>query len=305
MSVQRCENRLIPSRRQARDTTTIWEVPVDIFGEGRLSYVLQFEHLEKRLEGMPGATDENIAALFGLDVEAYRSIRGRYASRARQAAQELIAEPAFAALVDRLPFRAGDVVVGLGDSITDDDQSWLEIMRALLESRRGEDSIRVVNAGVSGDTTAQMIARFLDVIVEDPDWIICMPGTNDARLHGAFPTKVLVSIEETARNLDMLRHMAATQTQARWIWMTPVTVIEAQIADHWMLSGFELGWRNSDLLAVGDVIDRRPEPVVDLRKAFGRPPDAKFLLPDGLHPSLQGQVAIVRALVRRLAEESR
>jgi acyl-CoA thioesterase-1 len=278
---------------------------VRIFEGRRLSYVLQFEHLEKRLEGMPGATDEHIAALFGLDVDAYQSIRGRYATRARQVAQELIAEPAFAALVDRLPFAPGDIVVGLGDSITDDDQSWLEIMRALIESRRAEDRIRIVNAGVSGDTTAHMIARFLDVIVEKPDWVICMAGTNDARLHGDFPTKVLVSLEETERNLDMLRHMAATQTQARWVWMTPTTVIEAQIADHWMLSGFELAWRNSDLLAIGDVICRRAEPVVDLRKAFGEPPGPRFLLPDGLHPSLEGQIVIVRALVERLAEERR
>jgi acyl-CoA thioesterase-1 len=276
---------------------------MDVFQPRYLSYVLQFEHLEKRLEGMPGATDERIAALFGLDVESYRSIRDRYAARARQAAWELLAEPAFAALVDRLPFRAGDVIVGLGDSITDDDQSWLEIMCALLESRRGEERVRVVNAGVSGDTTAQMIARFLDVVVEEPDWVICMAGTNDARLHGACPTKVLVSLGETEKNLDMLQHMAATQTHARWVWMTPTKVIEAQIADHWMLSGFELRWRNEDLLAIGDLVCRRPEPVVDLRWMFGEPADPRYFLPDGLHPSLEGQVAITRALVERLAKE--
>jgi acyl-CoA thioesterase-1 len=276
------------------------EAPMNVFEPRYLSYVLQFEHLEKRLEGMPGATDEHIAALFGLDVEAYRSIRGQHAARARQAAHDLIADPPFAARVDRLPFRAGDIVVGLGDSVTDDDQSWLEILRNLLDVRRPQGRIKVVNAGVSGDTTAQMIARFLDVVVERPDWIICMAGTNDARLHGPSPKKVLVSIEETAKNLDMLRHMAATQTQARWIWMTPTTVIEAQIDDHWMLSGFELGWRNGDLVAIGDVICRRPEPVVDLRQVFGRPPDPRLLLPDGLHPSLEGQVAIVQALVETL-----
>jgi lysophospholipase L1-like esterase len=149
-----------------------------------------------------------------------------------------------------------------------------------------------------------MIARFLDVVVEEPDWIICMAGTNDARLHGAFPKKVLVSLEETEKNLDMLHHMAVTQTQARWVWMTPPMAIEAQIAGHWMLSGFELRWRNEDLFAVGDLICRRAEPVVDLRQMFGEPPDPRYLLPDGLHPSLEGQTAIVRALVKRLAEES-
>lgn len=276
---------------------------MDVFQPRYLSYVLQFEHLEKRLEGMPGATEEQIAALFGLDVEAYRAIRSQYASRARCAAEDLLADPAFSAQVNRLPFRPGEVVVGLGDSITDDDQSWLEILRNLLDLMRSGEQVRVVNAGVSGDTTAQMIARFLDVVVERPDWIICMTGTNDARLHGPSPTKVLVSIEETAKNLGMLRHMAATQTEACWVWMTPKPVIESQIAEHWMLSGFELNWRNADLLAVRNALCARPEPVVDLWDIFGHPADPRYLLPDGLHPSLEGQVAIVSALVGQLGGE--
>jgi lysophospholipase L1-like esterase len=273
---------------------------MDVFQPRYLSYVLQFEHLEKRLEGMPGASDEVIAALFGLDDDAYRSIREQYAARARQTAQRLMAEPAFAAQAARLPFRPGEVVVGLGDSITDDDQSWLEILRAVLALRHDEDAVRIVNAGVSGDTTTQIIARFLDVVVERPDWIICMAGTNDARLHGRSAAKVLVSIEETIRNLAMLRHMGEMRTTARWIWMTPTPVIESQIAEHWMLGGFELSWRNADLLAVREAVRGRPEPVVDLWDAFGHPPRPRFLLADGLHPSIEGQEAIVRALVRHV-----
>jgi len=208
--------------------------------------------------------------------------------------------PVFAAQVDRLPFRRGDVVVGLGDSITDDDQSWLEILRHLLEIRRPQDDIKVVNAGVSGDTTSQMITRFLDVVLDEPDWIICMAGTNDARLHGQSPTKVLVSVEETEKNLAMLRNFAATQTTARWVWMTPATVIEEQIADHWFFWAFEQRWRNEDLAAIADVVRRQPEPVVDLQAVFGVPADPTLLLPDGLHPSLAGQKAIVTVLVETL-----
>jgi lysophospholipase L1-like esterase len=61
-------------------------------------------------------------------------------------------------------------------------------------------------------------------------------------------------------------------------------------------------WRNADLLAVGDVIRARPEPVVDLQALFGMPPIAGFLGPDGLHPSLTGQQAIARAVVERLTD---
>ena len=271
-----------------------------LIGE-QLAYVLQFEHLEKTLEGLPGVGDETIGALYGLDGEAYRAHRVRLAARVRGAAEALLADPALAACVDRLPFAAGETVVGLGDSITDDGQSWFEILRHMLHLRRASDGIRVVNAGVSGDTTVHMITRFLDVVVERPDWILCLPGTNDARLHGRAPRKTLVSVEETARNLAMLRHYAAMQTRARWVWLTPLAVIEEQIEEHWFLSGFEMRWRNCDLAAIADVVLRQPEPVVDLRQAFGHPPDPALLLEDGLHPSLAGHKAIVSAYLETMA----
>lgn len=279
------------------------ESPVEDFGPDQLAYVIQFEHVEKILADMPGINDANVAALFGTNARWYRSIRDGFAQRARGAAADLLSDAGFARCVDRLPFRAGDKVVGLGDSITDDDQSWLEILRHLLDLRCPDDGIAVINAGLSGDTTAEIIARFVDVVVEEPDWIICMAGTNDARLHGASPTKVLVSIEETEKNLGMLRHFAATQTSARWVWMTPATVIEEQIETHWMLHPFELRWRNEDLIAIADVVRRQPEPVVDLQPVFGVPPDPELLLPDGLHPSLAGHKAILAALVMALADQ--
>ena len=218
-----------------------------------------------------------------------------------------MADPDFAARVDRLPFQTGDTVVGLGDSITDDDQSWIEILRHLLAQRRPKDEITLLNEGVSGDTTSQMISRFLDVVLDEPDWIICFPGTNDARLHGQHPTKTLVSVEETAKNLEMLRHFGRTQCPARWAWITPATVIEGQIARDWFLSAFELAWRNEDLAAIAitviEVAGRHGDLAIDLQAVFGLPPDPRLLLPDGLHPSLAGQKAIVTALVNTLAQE--
>jgi lysophospholipase L1-like esterase len=268
-------------------------------------YVLQFQHKEKTLGQIPGVNDATIAALWGIDTATYRRTRDRFAARAARAARDLLADPGLATRVDRLPFQPGDTVVGLGDSITDDDQSWLEILRHLLAHRRPQDRIEVLNEGVSGDTTSQMISRFLDTVLDEPDWILCFAGTNDARLHGRSPLKTLVSVEETAKNLRMLRHFGATQTSACWVWMTPATVIERQIANDWFLSAFELGWRNEDLAAVAaaviDVAREHGEPVIDLRAVFGMPPDRKLLLPDGLHPSLKGQKAIAMALVDTLS----
>ncbi len=62
----------------------------------------------------------------------------------------------------------------------------------------------------------------------------------------------------------------------------------------------ESTWRNDDLVALARAIMKLPEPVVDLTEVFGVPADPELQGPDGVHPSLAGQTAIVRALVDRL-----
>lgn len=269
----------------------------------QLTYRLQFSHAEKKISAWPGASDEAVlAAIVGIGLDDFRRIKAGFDANARRAAEALLAEASFASRIARLPFREGSVVVALGDSLTDDWQSWFEILRHALALARPGHAVRLVNAGVSGDTTAGMLARFLGVVHHRPDWIICLAGTNDARLHGLKPIKTLISVEETARNIAALRAFGATQApQSQWVWMTPPTVDEDAIATHWFLSGQEqLGWRNADLAAIAEVIQQRPEPVVDLQAAFGKPPKPGYLLDDGLHPALEGQKAILRALVERL-----
>ena len=262
--------------------------------------MLQFFHYEKVLALMPGMSEGLLATLNGFSVEVYRATRERFAEQARGAARELLADAGFAALVDRLPFAPGAVVVGLGDSITDDLQSWLEILRQLLDLRRPDDQVLIINAGISGETTMQLLARFLGVVVVQPDWVICFAGTNDARRHGTQPLKTLVSVAETEQNFAALRHYGATQTNARWLWVTPATVVEERIAADPFLSSRQVMWRNDDLHAVAEVVRRQPDPHVDLQPLFGTPADPGLLLSDGLHPNLAGQVVIVRAVVERL-----
>lgn len=263
------------------------------------STLIQFFHPNK---DWPELDEAAIAPLFGVDIATYRSIKGRFEERAYEAASVLLRDSTIAVGVDRLPFKPGATVVGLGDSITDDLQSWLEILRHLLALRRPQDNITIVNAGISGNTTAQIISRFLSIVQHQPDWIICMVGTNDARCHGHSAIKTLVSLEETVKNLQALRNFAASQTTAHWIWMTPPPVIEEQIAADWFLAPHQVRWSNMDLVAIADAMHQLTDPVVDLQTIFGNPTNPDLLLADGLHPSLAGQKAIVTALIEQLSE---
>lgn len=271
----------------------------------QVAYLVQFIQPEKTLALLPGAANLNdalLARLFDLGAETYGDLKRTFAEDARRAATDLLADDGFAAAVDALPFAPGEVVVGLGDSITAERRSWLEILRHALELRRPDDHLQVVNAGVSGDTTTQMVARFAEVVALKPQWIVAKMGTNDARRHGRASTKPLVSLEETARNLELIRHYAATETGARWVWLTPATVIEAQIEEDWFLSSAGLSWRAEELSAVAEQVLNQPDPVVDLRDVLGRPAQKELLLSDGLHPSLEGQKAILRRVVRALSQ---
>jgi lysophospholipase L1-like esterase len=269
-----------------------------------VAYIIQFIHFEK-LFAPYGVVlnEEQLAGLYSLDVETCRDVRNQFAVNARQAAEELLADPDFAVRVDQLPFSSGGTIVGVGDSITDDLQSWLEILRHLLALRRPDDQIQVINAGLSGDTTTDVLRRrYIPIILTQPTWIICMLGTNDAFRFGREPTKTAVSLDETAKNLDELRHIAATESTANWVWMTPPTCDEALFAATPYAGPLETSVSNDDVVAIADVVQRQPEPVVDLVTLFGRPPASELMLTDGIHPSLAGQRVIAQALVERLTE---
>jgi lysophospholipase L1-like esterase len=263
---------------------------------------VQYTHLEKLYGYLPGMDEALLARLFGLDLEEYREMKVRFDVNALDAAVELLEEPGFAGRVDRLPFRTGQTVVGVGDSITDDLQSWLEIVRRLLAERRPEDGIRVVNAGLSAHTTAMVLRRFIPGVVSlKPDWILCLLGGNDATRVGPEPNKPQVSIGETAKNLEAIRRMAREQTGAEWVWITPPTYDEERAAS---FPPFKMGqsvFLNDDIVAIGDHIREQEEIVVDTQAVFGIPADPELQGPDGVHPSLAGQKTIARAFVERLA----
>jgi acyl-CoA thioesterase I len=275
--------------------------PANALPPERLAYQIQFTHPEKILARLPGMDEHAVARGFAIPVAQLRAIRAAFAQAADAAAQELLADPSFADQVARLPLAANTTVIGLGDSITDDSQSWFEILRRLLARQRPGEAIHLVNAGISGETTSQILSRFLAVANLRPAWVLCLAGTNDARLHGLAPLRTLLGPDETRHNLRALRHFAATQAgDPRWLWITPATVIEEKIRMHWHLGTAQAGFRNRDLDVVADIVRAQAEPVVDLQKVFGRPPREDWLLDDGLHPSPEGQKAIVRAVVARL-----
>ena len=250
------------------------------------------------LPGGAGLSQETHAALLGLPSEGYTTELDRMKAEAREAANELLADAAVASMVDRLPLRKGATVVAFGDSLTSDPQSWAVILSELLAARRAADGISVAISAVGGETTTHRLVRVGEVVGQQPDWILFLIGTNDARTQGPHPTKTLVHHEETVRNIAELRQRVSGETNARAVWITPPAVNEEQVAGHWGLARFGVRFRNEDLARVAKIIRDIDGAAIDVFSTLGTPPPADLLMGDGLHFTVAGQKRLALEVIK-------
>jgi acyl-CoA thioesterase I len=183
------------------------------------------------------------------------------------------------------PFHAGELVVGVGDSITADALSWFEQIAAA-------GGARFVNAALSGDTTADLRKRASRIAELGADWILAMAGTNDCQRHGRAR---LVTRGETLRNLREL-DAVLRRGSARVVWVTPPLVDEAGLGAELVRRG--LGFRNADVRAVADAMRAVSPCVIDIQPGYRG-------WEDGLHPTPEGQRRIASAVVAALASSQR
>ncbi len=110
-------------------------------------------------------------------------------------------------------FKDGDTIVFAGDSITDADKNttwdgigngYVRLVRDALAAFFPQIGCRVFNAGVSGDNSRDLLARWeKDVDEKKPSVVFCLIGANDIWRHfdRLDPHKPLVSEEEYESNL--------------------------------------------------------------------------------------------------------
>jgi len=271
----------------------------------QVRWLLKAIQPERTLASLPGAANlsqEVRAGLLGLPVEIYATELSRMQVDASEAARALLADQAVASMVDRLPLRKGTKVMVFGDSLTSDPQSWAVILREMLAMRRGPEGISLTTSAVAGETTTHGLVRAGEISNSQPDWVLFLFGTNDARTQGSHPTKTLVHHEETARNIAELRQRVSRETSASCIWITPPAVNEEQVAAHWGLAKFGVRFRNQDLEQVAKIVRDGDGPVIDAFSMFGSPPPSDLLMDDGLHFTLAGQKRMALEVIRGWSE---
>jgi lysophospholipase L1-like esterase len=259
-----------------------------------LELLVRFEHPAKLLAvaELPGAARLGGVAearAYAVAPDAVARVRAALRSLVEAAGARLLGDPGLHAL-------AAGTVVALGDSITDDLLSWAEILRAALAvGRPGE--VVLVNAGVSGDTTADALRRLHGVAVLRPALVLAMLGTNDCQRHGPAAARLVSDADADANAAAISAWLRAEG--ARVVWLTPPPVDEAALANAVAERPFAL--RNREARAFGERLAALGDPVIDTGAAVRAGPLDRLLLSDGVHPSLEGQLAIARELLRALA----
>lgn len=193
-------------------------------------------------------------------------------------------EPAAAPTARATARPAGDVVriAFLGDSLSAGyGLSESEAFPALVQERLREQGhpVDVLNAGVSGDTTAGGLSRLDWVLRSEPDVLVVELGGNDA-LRGQ-------PLENTERNLrEIVRRAQAAGAEILLLGMDVPTNYGPDYTN-----GFaELYERVAE--------EERVRLLPAFIREVGMTPS--LMLPDGLHPTAEGHRKLAESLVAAL-----
>lgn len=185
--------------------------------------------------------------------------------------------------------------LALGDSITSDRLSYAKIIRKIWNGIPGRS---VIDAGISGDTTADIIDRFYEGVMNVEFSVISIfIGTNDSRglADGSGITRV--SLDEYGLKLDYLVRTLRTK-EASIITITIPPVNNRRLQEFF---GTESNWEYSadHIEAVNAVIrgvsEKYGTTLVDFAAALGDKGD-DYLDNDGLHLNMRGQVLLAEML---------
>ncbi len=278
------------------------------------NYLLQFLNLEKRYPLLPGIKNEEaMAGLMGLEKEELKELRDRFSSNAKEAAIELLEDGEVAEWIEELPFEQGDTIVAIGDSLTDDLQSWFNIFQHVLEIGLEDADLTFVNSGVSYNTSTDALKRLnRDVLDHDPDWVIVALGTFDAQRLHVSPDRTLVPLADFWENLNTIENVVNEVTDNPLIWLTPPPVI-TEMQQEMRLFHFDLfeddlsqyreiltGKKGYIIDPLGERMKDKDDSVEDQEEEEPGPAAWNYLS-DGLHPSLSGHSNTVKELIRYLA----
>lgn len=199
-----------------------------------------------------------------------------------------------------------DVIVFAGDSTTDAGKcntadglgdGYVRLVRNALVAFRPENVYTVVNAGINGNKSADLLARWdADVTAQKPDIVFCMIGINDVWRHFDYIDSPddFVSAEQYRKNLEKICEKA--KGVSRFVFMLPF-FMEANRSDDMRAMTDEFA---SVVMEVAQKYDR---PVLDTQALFDKymkSRSGQSISWDRVHPNQYGSMLLARAVLKEL-----
>lgn len=205
-----------------------------------------------------------------------------------------------------MKLKDGDIIVFAGDSTTDADRcatadglgnGYVKLVSDALYAFLPTENYRVVNAGVSGNTSLQLLEPWeRDVMSLTPDVVFCMIGINDVWRHfdRCEPLQKRISVQEYVENLSLI---CEKTKGVRVFCIIPPYFMERNRADEMRVMTEEYA------AAAREVAKKFGADVLDVQPAFdeymlGR--SGQTISWDRVHPGWIGSQLIMREIFRYL-----
>ena len=207
-----------------------------------------------------------------------------------------------------------DVLLLTGDSVTDCGRSrdfddggrdnvngmgagYPMLVKAYLNAMHPELNLTVINKGVSGDRTCDVLARMEeDHLRLKPNVVTLLIGINDVWRHFDSPSMRQIDAEEYAANMDRL--IAELKTTAREVVV--ITPFQVKPADEEPMYKMALAYAEIAKAAA----KKAGVHLIDAQAVFDEKlagAAAKLSSADTVHPTINGHVLLADAIVKLLA----
>ncbi|GAA0582846.1 hypothetical protein GCM10010172_79950 [Paractinoplanes ferrugineus] len=240
---------------------------------------------------------ELLAQMLASTPATIHALLGSLREETRTAATRLLTDEPYRQALAGLPFAPGQRVIAVGDSITADRLGWFELLAESL-ALTGVDTAGVVNLGISGNTTADVLERFDLLEAAAPDRVLLMLGTNDARAHGRAERHRMATTRETGRNLRALADLITQDLKAHLTVITPPPVDQTRVDA--FFADAPLQWYAADVAEVAGIVRETVPGAVDLHASMPADDSTGLFETDGVHPTPAGQRFILGRVVDHL-----
>jgi lysophospholipase L1-like esterase len=201
-----------------------------------------------------------------------------------------------------LPFRTGQKILFIGDSITDAGRTnelppygggYMNMFKNMVIAKNPDLNLDFINKGICGNTIKGLQLRWQqDVIFEKPDHLFIMIGINDAAVQLETKRNFENTLNDFENNYIRLLNLCIENKISSITCLTPFYISNA-------ISSPLLDLTLKYIKVIEDICFQLSIPVINIHEVFQKllqTSSADFWSIDGIHPSVPGRVMIAEAI---------